>query len=267
MKIPFFQVDAFTNKAFQGNPAGVCILNQKMPDSWMQSIAFEMNFSETAFISFASNKKLDIRFFTPTTEVPLCGHATLSSAYVLWEENFIQKNCPIRFYSKSGKLDAELVDGWIALQFPVDLFREVSIPPIISELIGTEPIKMYRTVFCDYYLIELFSEKSVQSLSPNFEGLVKEGFNEVITTAKCNTGLIDFVLRFFAPGVGINEDPVTGSAFCSLGPYWAKRLNKNELIGKQISKRGGTVKVQIKDETSVTLLGKAISVMRGELLI
>lgn len=264
--IPFFQVDAFTSTPFHGNPAGVCILDEEVSASWMQSVAYETNFSETAFVYYVSGN-FSIRYFTPTTEVPLCGHATLSAAHILWQRGLVAKGDTITFESKSGFLKARLEGGWIELTFPKDPLEQISIYPHIKQLFGCTPLQMFHTKFCGYYLLVLDSEYKVQSLSPNFHDMVREGIGEVVVTAASNSSDVDFVLRFFAPSVGINEDPVTGSAFCSLGPYWAKQLGKIEVIGKQISKRGGQVKVRSADSRNVILTGQAITIIQGNLLV
>ena len=263
MKQQVIQVDAFTNRAFQGNPAAVCVLPSLQDDRWMQSVAREMNLSETAFL-LKQDRHYSLRWFTPTTEVPLCGHATLASAHVLWTEGYASTGQELKFETKSGVLTAKYQDDWIELNFPVN--RSQDIPPStkLSDALGVN----LKTVLYNSlgYLVEVASARQVQQLQPNFTLLKQLPISNVIVTSKAQDSEYDFVSRFFAPGLGIDEDPVTGAAHCCLAPYWRDRLQKNQFLAYQASSRGGVVKVNYDGGDRVTLLGQAVTVMRGELI-
>ena len=263
MRQKVIQVDAFTNRAFQGNPAAVCVLPSPQDDRWMQSVAREMNLSETAFL-LKQDRHYSLRWFTPTTEVPLCGHATLASAHVLWTEGYASTGQEIRFETKSGVLSAKYRDDWIELNFPVN--RSQDIPPItkLSDALGV-PLKtvLYNSLG---YLVEVASARQLEQLQPNFTLLKQLPISNVIVTSKSQDSEYDFVSRFFAPGLGVDEDPVTGAAHCCLAPYWRDRLQKNQFLAYQASSRGGIVKVDYDGGDRVTLSGQAVTVMRGELL-
>jgi len=261
MKI--YQVDAFTEKPFSGNPAGVCVLNEKLDENLMQNIAREMNLSETAFL-VKNNEGYDLRWFTPDAEIDLCGHATLVSAHILWEKGYLGKDREAKFSTKSGLLTAKMNEGWIELNFPA-LPEEKTEPPAgLLEALGVEASYVGKNRFD--YLVEVESEEIVRVIKPDFPKLLKVPARGVIVTARARAGEYDFVSRFFAPEVGIWEDPVTGSAHCCLGPYWQKKLNKNEFIAYQASERGGVLKVKVTGER-VLISGKAVTVLEGELLI
>ena len=264
MNQQIIQVDAFTNRAFQGNPAAVCVLPSPQDDRWMQSVAREMNLSETAFL-LKQDRHYSLRWFTPTTEVPLCGHATLASAHVLWTEGYASTGQELEFETKSGVLTAKYRDDWIELNFPVN--RSQDIPPStkLSDALGVN----LKTVLYNSlgYLVEVASARQVQQLQPNFTLLKQLPISNVIVTSKASQDSeYDFVSRFFAPGLGIDEDPVTGAAHCCLAPYWRDRLQKNQFLAYQASSRGGVVKVDYDGGDRVTLLGQAVTVMRGELI-
>jgi len=258
MKI--YQVDAFTEKPFRGNPAAVCVLDRQVEDAWMQNVAKEMNLSETAFL-LSNGEGYNLRWFTPTSEVDLCGHATLASAHILWERGYLNKEQEAKFFTKSGLLSAKMSDGWIQLDFPVTLEKETEAPAELISSLGVEPIYVGKNIFD--YLIEVESEDIVKNIRPDFIKLMKVPMRGVIVTAKSEE--YDFVSRFFAPGIGIFEDPVTGSAHCCLGPYWMKKLKKDTFTAYQASERGGILKVQIAGER-VLISGKAVTVMEGQLL-
>ena len=258
------QVDAFTADAFQGNPAAVCLLREEATAAWMQAVAAEMNLSETAFVQRRADSGFSIRWFTPTVEVPLCGHATLAGAHMLWEEKVVSHSEPILFHAEAGALTARREADWICLDFPALPVEECAVPAGLPEALHSRPMSAHRNRF-DTYLLELDSEKTVRSLRPDFARLRDQDFDACIVTARDDSGACDFVSRFFGPGVGIDEDPVTGSAHCSLGPYWAERLGKTDLVGHQVSKRGGVVRVRVREDR-VDILGQAITVMRGKLL-
>ena len=273
MNLKIYVVDAFTSEPFRGNPAGVCILRQPIDGYLMQALAAEMKHSETAFL-LPEGKGYSIRYFTPETEVPLCGHATLASSHILWNENIVPKDKSIKFEAKGGSLEAFYEKDWIRLDFPAIMATEADYPENLEKALGAVPVQVCTTQRGSF-LVELDSEESVRNLTPDFELLRKEKFKWVNVTAKSNINdsnntnpsieeNYDFVSRFFATGVGINEDPVTGVAHCSLGPYWSKKLGKTDLAGYQASKRGGIVKVRVK-ENRVHLLGQAVTIIRGEI--
>ena len=258
------QVDAFTNIPFAGNPAAVCVLPTPQDEGWMQNVAQEMNLSETAFL-VRQDDGFNLRWFTPMVEVPLCGHATLASAHVLWSEGHLSPDEAARFYTKSGVLIAKLQGEWIELDFPVNHSQETIAPPELSEALGVP----YKSVLQNSrgYLVELESEDLVRQMQPNFQLLKTLPVSDVIVTSIASLDLnYDFVSRFFAPGVGINEDPVTGAAHCCLAPFWRDRLHKDELLAYQASSRGGVVKVRYTGGDRVFLAGQAVTVMRGELI-
>jgi PhzF family phenazine biosynthesis protein len=258
------QVDAFTNKRFAGNPAAVCVLLAPQDDGWMQNVAQEMNLSETAFL-VRQDHGFNLRWFTPTVEVPLCGHATLASAHVLWSEAHLLPDEVARFYTKSGVLTAKKQGEWIELNFPVNISQATVAPPELDEALGV----LYKSVWQNSlgYLVELESEDLVRQLQPNFELLKTLPVADVIVTSITDyDSQYDFVSRFFAPGLGINEDPVTGAAHCCLAPFWRDRLLKDQFLAYQASSRGGVVKVNYTGSDRVFLSGQAVTVMRGELI-
>ncbi|MDW5551697.1 PhzF family phenazine biosynthesis protein [Methanosarcina sp.] len=256
-----YQVDAFTEKPFSGNPAGVCVLNEKPEEILMQNIAREMNLSETAFL-IKEGEKYNLRWFTPNAEVDLCGHATLASAHILWEKGYLRKDIEVKFSTKSGLLTAKTSDGWIELNFPA-LPEEKTEPSVeLLEALGTQATYVGKNKFD--YLVEVESEEIVTTMKPDFMKLLKLPARGVIVTSRAKE--YDFVSRFFAPQIGVLEDPVTGSAHCCLGPYWQKKLNKYEFIAYQASERGGILRVKVADNR-VLISGKAITVLEGELLI
>lgn len=263
-------VDAFTDKPFTGNPAAVCIVDPSADERWMQNVAREMNLSETAFLVArpGTDSGYDLRWFTPTVEVDLCGHATLASAHVLWEDGHVTRGDPIRFHTRvSGVLGAERDGEWIELDFPARPVKPGDVPDPVLEAVGGNPI---ATALGDVgggsgYLLEYADEDEVRGLEPNFSALrsIPDGY--VIVTAPSSSIGYDFVSRFFAPPAGIDEDPVTGAAHCALGPWWAERLGKADLMAFQASARGGTVRVRVQDDR-VLLGGRAVTVLRGELV-
>jgi PhzF family phenazine biosynthesis protein len=268
MKQTIIQVDAFTDRPFRGNPAAVCVMESPQDEQWMQSIAQEMNLSETAFLlkQEQQDQSYRLRWFTPTTEVPLCGHATLASAHVLWTEGYASTGQSIQFATKSGLLTARYQDDWIELDFPVN--RSQDIPPItkLGDALGVS----LKTVSYNSlgYLVEVATAQQVEKLQPNFTLLKQLLISKVIVTSKGESDSpYDFVSRFFAPGVGIDEDPVTGSAHCCLAPYWRERLNQDQFLAYQASARGGVVKVHYDGGDRVLLQGQAVTVLRGELLM
>jgi predicted PhzF superfamily epimerase YddE/YHI9 len=261
MPTHIIQVDAFTTRPFAGNPAAVCILSGPRPDAWMRDVAREMNLSETAFLHLEDGG-YRLRWFTPAVEVDLCGHATLSSAHVLWEDGHLAAGEQARFHTRSGLLLADRCGDWIELDFPAKIAVAAEAPPGLLAALGVHAVSVSRSQFD--YLVEVASEEEVRSAAPDFGALKKVETRGVIVTAR-GAGF-DFVSRFFAPAVGVDEDPVTGSAHCALGPYWAARLGKAELIGYQASARGGVIRVKVSGDR-VIIGGQAVIVMRGELLV
>jgi len=257
------QVDAFTNTPFGGNPAAVCVLTTPKDDIWLQNVAQEMNLSETAFL-IKQHDGFNLRWFTPTVEVPLCGHATLASAHVLWSEGHLLSDEVGRFYTKSGVLVAKLQGEWIELDFPVNHSKPTIAPPELSQALGVP----YKSVLQNSlgYLVELESEELVRQIQPNFQILKTLPISGVIVTSITEPdSQYDFVSRFFAPGLGINEDPVTGAAHCCLAAFWRDRLHKDRFLAYQASSRGGVVKVDYDGGDRVLLGGQAVTVLRGEL--
>ena len=264
MSVPIYTVDAFTERAFAGNPAAVCLLEAPRDDAWMQAIAREMNLSETAFLLPHAGDGFDLRWFSPFVEVALCGHATLASAHVLWESGTLGADDTARFHTRSGLLTATQRDGGIELDFPVKPVEPTEPAPGLVEALGVRPQFVGRNSMD--YLVEAADEGEVRRASPDHARLARIPVRGVILTSRSSETAagdgFDFVSRFFAPGVGIPEDPVTGSAHCALAPYWAARLGKSEMVGRQVSARGGTVRVKLAGER-VKLGGGAVTVLRG----
>lgn len=258
------QVDAFTNTPFQGNPAAVCILENPQSDDWMQKVAQEMNLSETAFL-IPENDGFNLRWFTPTVEVPLCGHATLASAHVLWSQGYLMADQVARFYTKSGVLIANLKDDWIELDFPVNYSQTIETPPGLNEALGV--ICQSVSLNSLGYLVEVASAKLVEKMQPNFQAIKQLPMANVIVTSIGDSKYseYDFVSRFFAPGLGIDEDPVTGAAHCCLAPFWREKLNQDRFLAYQASSRGGIVKIFYPGGNRVFLAGQAVTVMGAEL--
>ena len=264
MGIPVFQVDAFASHPFQGNPAAVCLLESARDPSWMQKVAAEMNLSETAFVQ-RKHDHFELRWFTPLVEADLCGHATLSAAHILWEVGWGQSEEELKFHTRSGWLTACRSPAGIQLDFPLRAAEPCEVSEAFLDALGIQPTFVGRNI--EDYLLEVADEETVRRLRPDFARLAQIiAVRGVIVTSRASGGDCDFVSRFFAPGVGINEDPVTGSAHCCLADYWSRQLGKKELIGFQASQRGGFVHVQVAGQR-VLLLGKAITVLRGELLL
>ncbi len=262
MSLPIVQVDAFTSEAFRGNPAAVCILPAARAEPWMAKVAMEMNLSETSFL-VANGEGYHLRWFTPAVEVDLCGHATLASAHVLWEDGHLRPETTARFHTKSGLLTCTKRGDWIEMDFPAKLEQKAEAPPQLAEALGAKLQYVGRNQFD--YLVEVADEATLRGLKPQHHLLRQLPVRGVIVTAR-GTGEYDFFSRFFAPGSGIDEDPVTGSAHTALTPFWAARLKKNEMTGFQASPRGGVVKVRLEGDR-VILSGQAVTVLRGELLV
>jgi PhzF family phenazine biosynthesis protein len=263
MGIRLFQVDAFTDKAFAGNPAAVCLLPVPRDAVWMQHVAREMNLSETAFVC-QEDDDFTLRWFTPATEVDLCGHATLASAHVLWEVGALEPDDPARFRTRSGLLTAERVGDWVEMDLPALSEESASAPLELIAALGVTPQYVGKTGA--KYLFEVDSEETIRGLRPDFYALKALPERGVMVTSVAASPGYDFVSRYFAPWVGVDEDPVTGSNHCCLGPFWSKRLGKTELRAYQASMRGGTVRIRVKEDR-VYLSGRAVTVLSGELLV
>jgi PhzF family phenazine biosynthesis protein len=263
MPLEIVQVDAFTSRPFTGNPAAVCILATPPPDWWLQDVAREMNLSETAFV-LPHDEGFDLRWFTPILEVDLCGHATLASAHVLWESGRLDPAASATFHTRSGVLTATRLDGWIELDFPATPAAEVEPPAALERALGAEPLWVGRSAHD--LLVELESEKTIRTLKPDMARLRTLDARGVIVTSRAISERFDFVSRFFAPRVGVPEDPVTGSTHCALAPFWSERLGRRELVGYQVSERGGMVRAALVGDR-VRLGGQAVTVMKGQLLV
>ncbi|MDE3195404.1 MAG: PhzF family phenazine biosynthesis protein [Acidobacteriota bacterium] len=261
MQLRIVQVDAFTAKPFGGNPAAVCVLPAPRDDRWMANVAMEMNLSETAFL-YPSGDGYQLRWFTPAVEVALCGHATLASAHALWTEGRLSPDRAARFHTKSGLLTCTRNGDWIEMDFPAKLEQRAEAPPRLEEALGANLLYVGKNQFD--YLVEVADERTLRGLQPRHHLLRELPVRGVIATAR-GSGEYDFVSRFFAPGSGIDEDPVTGSAHCALAPFWAARLGKREMTGYQASARGGVVRVRLEGDR-VVLIGQAVTVLRGEFL-
>jgi len=260
-RIRCWQVDAFTNRPFGGNPAAVCWLEHEAEAAWMQTVAAEMNLSETAFV-----RKLDegyeLRWFTPTLEVDLCGHATLASAHALWQAGIIPAG-QIRFHTRSGVLTCVRNGDWIELDFPATQAVAAEEPTILSTALGAQPMLVAQSKF-DYVAI-YDSPALVRAMEPDFRALGTIPVRGVMVTAVSDDPNYDFIARFFAPASGIDEDPVTGSAYCALLPYWSERLGKRELRAYQASKRGGELRLRLNGDR-VVLGGQAVTIWQGEMV-
>ena len=260
-----WQVDAFANEAFKGNPAGVCVLNEPAPEGWMQNVAMELNLPETAFVwPEGAGSDMRIRWFNPQSEVELCGHATLAAAHVLFEQGAFSPESEICFLSLSGELAARrLAGGWLELDFPATPPEEGPPPEGLAEAMGMEPVWAGMSRFdC---LLLAGSAAMVRSLQPDFTALLDVDARGVIVTAPSGEPGLDFISRYFSPTLGINEDPVTGRAHCCLAPFWAERLGKRRMTGYQASPRGGTVRLRL-GLGRVYMAGQAVTVLKSEML-
>jgi len=263
-RIPCFQVDAFTAEPFRGNPAAVCLLEEPADQNWMQSVAAEMNLSETAFVRPLDDEAYELRWFTPNQEVDLCGHATLATAHILWEESTFTPGQDAVFETRSGRLVCRKQGDFIQMDFPATPADQVVPPPELVSALGVRALWTGQSRFD--YLVCVENEEEVRSASPNFRALTEIETRGVILTSLSNDDRYDFVSRFFAPAAGIDEDPVTGSAHCCLAPYWSQVLGKQSLVGYQTSQRGGVVHTEVSQDR-VELSGQAVTVLAGVLLV
>ena len=262
MSLEVFQVDAFADRPYVGNPAAVVPLTGPRDEEWMRAVAREMNLSETAFL-YPEGDAYRLRWFTPAVEIELCGHATLATAHVLWETGRLAPGATARFQTLSGLLTAERNGEWIELDFPVNPASPVDPQAGLAEALGAAPTYAGKSRFD--YLLELATPGEVRALAPDFSRLRTLPVRGVIVTARGDGAPYDFVSRFFAPGSGIDEDPVTGSAHCTLTPFWAERLGKHEMLAYQASARGGILRVRLAGDR-VKLGGQAVTVLAGTLL-
>jgi predicted PhzF superfamily epimerase YddE/YHI9 len=261
MSLPLFQVDAFADRPFSGNPAAVCLLPGPADAVWMQHVAAEMNLSETAFLH-SEGDAYRLRWFAPAAEVDLCGHATLASAHVLWEQGRLCPEQPARFQTRSGLLTAVRRGDAVELDFPGKPAEACTTPEGLLEALAVLPRFFGKSQFD--YVVELESEAAVRAVTPDFARLAALPVRGIIVTASAAPPF-DFMSRFFCPAVGVNEDPATGSSHCTLGPFWRERLGKDEMTAFQASPRGGVIGVAVTG-ARVRLRGKAVTVLRGELL-
>lgn len=257
---PIFQVDAFTDRIFKGNPAGVMLLKESLSEESMRDIAMEMNLSETAFVQ-RQGTEFDIRYFTPLREVPLCGHATLGSAHILYEQGIVGISDKIRFRAPGGTLSVFRDKGEIGMEFPRYPIAPVDVPKEFETIVGFRPLDMYASSY-DWLIAVAESEDDVANARPRFEAMTRNGLGHLMITAKARTVEADFVVRCFAPSMGVDEDPVTGSAQCALGPLWAARLGLERMIAVQLSKRTGKLRLAV-HPNSVTIYGQARTVFKA----
>jgi PhzF family phenazine biosynthesis protein len=258
MSAALYTVDAFTNQPFKGNPAAVCFAGEA-PTGWMQALASEVGLSETAFLQ-PKTGVWELRWFTPAAEVDLCGHATLASAHVLWETERVAPDTDILFATRSGRLVASRRGGWILLDFPITKAAEVTKPQDLIDALGVECKTAWQSKFD--YLVEVETVDEVVGAEPDLSRLALLPARGVILTARGGICGADFTSRFFAPAVGVPEDPVTGSAHCCLAPFWAQRLGRDELYAHQASSRGGFLKIRLLGDR-VEIGGQAVSVFEG----
>lgn len=259
MKLRLFQVDAFASEVFEGNPAAVCPLDRWLDDALLQAIAAENNLSETAFV-VAADDGYALRWFTPVAEVDLCGHATLAAAHVLWI-HLGETHERLGFDTRSGRLEVERADGLLRMDFPATLPAPVEVPPALVDALGAEPIE----VLAAFDVVAVYADEAqVRALAPDFARLSEVDARGVLVTAPGRHA--DFVSRCFFPRLGVNEDPVTGSAHCELAPYWASRLGRDRLDARQLSSRGGRVRCEVRGDR-VVLAGTAVDYLVGEIRI
>ncbi|MCX2679913.1 PhzF family phenazine biosynthesis protein [Galbibacter sp. EGI 63066] len=260
-----YQVDAFTEEVFKGNPAGVMIVDESVSSQWMQNMAKEMNLSETAFV-IPKGEKFQIRYFTPTKEVPLCGHATLASSHIIYQNKLKKEDETIEFEARGGNLTITKEGDWIKMVFPKYPLNKIDIPTNgFKTIVGFQPLEVYTSKY-NWVVAVAENELQIVNASPNFEQMKTSAFSHLMVTAKSDSYPADFVVRCFVPGVGINEDPVTGSAHCALTPLWAEKLGKAEMDSLQLSKRTGKLKVKLADN-KVEIKGKALTVFEAKVKV
>ncbi|MDR2916247.1 MAG: PhzF family phenazine biosynthesis protein [Tannerella sp.] len=259
-----FQVDAFTDEPFKGNPAGVMIITEEMSADRMQNIALEMNLSETAFI-IPKETGFSIRYFTPEKEVPLCGHATLASSHIIYELGLKQEHETIDLKAEGGNLTVTKEEDWIVMNFPQYPIQKINIHKDFKRSVGFEPVEMYSSSY-DWIIAIAENENEIFNAEPDFELMKRCGLGHTMITSRCDSEEVDFVVRCFAPIAGINEDPVTGSAHCALTPLWSDKLGKTALNSFQLSKRTGRLKVRLNGDR-VEIKGKALTIFEAKMKI
>src|SRR5579884_3240320 len=253
VSLPLFHVDAFTQTSFAGNAAAVCILDRQRDDGWLQQVAGEMNLAATAFL-LPQDEGYQLRWFSAKVELELCGHGTLASAHTLWEYGYLTPDAQARFSTRAGLLTAERQGDWIILNFPAQPEEAIDPPPSLAASLGVTPLYVGKSRLD--YVVQVASEADVRGLRPDFTQLATLPIRGIIVTAEASEHAdYDIVSRFFCPSVGIDEDPVTGSAHCVLSPFWSKRLGRAQLTGYQASARGGIVRVRF-DGDRVRLSGQ-----------
>ncbi|MFE4352230.1 PhzF family phenazine biosynthesis protein [Peribacillus butanolivorans] len=257
-------INTFTDQPFRGNPAAVCFLSEEKNTEWMQKVAKETNLPVTAFITNLHKNECNLRWFTPSIEIPICGHGTLASSFFLWGKGYVQKNKPIVYQTKSGVLTSKLVDGMVQLEFPSLMEKEAIAPDLLIKALGVDPTYVGQNKWD--YLIEVQSEEIVRNLNPDIDLIAQLPIRGIIVTSQSDSSEYDFVSRFFSPAQGLNEDYVTGSAHCCLGPYWKSKLNKNIFQAYQASERGGVLKVEVVEDI-VKLSGNAVTIFEGNLTL
>lgn len=263
MPEPIFVVDAFAERPFAGNPAGVCLLTAPRPDAWMQQVAAEMRHAETAFL-LREGAVWRLRWFTPAVEVDLCGHATLASAHLLREQGLAKDGDTIRFATRSGELRAVAREDGVEIDLPLAPATECAAPAGLAEALGVSIVRFGTG--CGYGIAEVKAERDVRAASPDFRRLASIPPAGVAVTARSDDARFDFVSRFFAPALGIDEDPVTGSAHCTLVDWWSRALGKTSLVAHQVSARGGVLRVRAEGGRAL-LAGRAVTVLRGEMAV
>jgi PhzF family phenazine biosynthesis protein len=259
-----YQVDAFTDEPFRGNPAGVCIMNNEPSVKWMQNMAMEMNLSETAFV-FPKAGKRTIRYYTPASEINLCGHATLSASHIMYEQGFASENEEIVFSSKVGDLTIKKEGSWITMNFPAYPLTRIDAVNEFTIVTGLHSAEVYEAGE-GWTLALMKNEEEVRNAAPALATMKHSRFNDLIITAASDDPKFDFCVRCFAPGVGIDEDPVTGSAHCALAPFWSEKMGKKDFVSHQVSRREGILKVSLKGNR-VDIYGQAVTVFKAELYI
>jgi PhzF family phenazine biosynthesis protein len=261
-----YQVDSFTSEPFKGNPAGVCFLNQQIDEIRMQQIAAEMNLSETAFV-FADGDGYEIRYFTPSMEVKLCGHATLATSHLLYESGRVSADQQIKFLSKAGPLVASKRSRQIVMDFPAYKLEKVNIPEDFYKATNLAPVELFRSNY-DWHLLHMSRPEDVLNAVPNMQKIKESRFgNLILTAAAGESAQEDFVVRCFAPASDIPEDPVTGSAHCALTPFWAMKTGKQSFISHQVSQRGGWLNVRMLENNRVEIAGQAVTIYKAEFIV
>lgn len=259
------QVDAFTAEVFRGNPAAICVLEREADPVWMQRVALEMNLSETAYLVPQADG-FDLRWFTPAIEVDLCGHATVAAAHVLWQDGHVPAEQDCRFHTRSGLLTARRNGEWIEVSFPLETVESITPPPAAEAALGVKAVAAAENKRLSYLVLELQDEAAVRACVPDFSALARASHKGIIVTSNADSGRpYGIVSRFFAPRMGVNEDPATGSAHCVLGPYWQAKLEQSDFMAHQCSARGADIRVRL-ESGRIILGGQAVTVMRGELV-